>query len=131
MKYISALKNTAGLVLLAGLMLGITGFVHAQTSGSGQTGGAMSGQGGSTSGPGGAMSGQGGSTSGEAITGQRNSQGDGTTDTTGKGTSGKDDSYSMSPRKKGSGVTGQGAGSSSSQGTGSSGGSSGSGSGGY
>lgn len=53
------------------------------------------------------MSGQGGSKSGEAITGQRNPQGDGTTDNTGKGTSGQDDSYSMSTRKKGSGATGQ------------------------
>jgi hypothetical protein len=120
----SLLKNTTPYILLAGLALGMSGVVHAQTSGAGQAGGAKSGQGGSTS--------------GEAITGQRNSQGDGTTDTTGKGTSGKDDSYSASPRRQESGSTGKGPGSSkgsgSSDGSGSSqGGGSGtsSGSGGY
>jgi len=108
--------------LIAGLVVGMMGLATAQTSGSGQGAGAASGQGGSTT--------------GQAITGQRNSQGDGTTDTTGKGTGGKDDSYSMSTRKKGSGSSGQGGSGSSSQGTGSAGsggsqGSGGSGSGGY
>jgi hypothetical protein len=62
------------------------------------------------------------------ITNEKSSQGDGTTDTSGMGTSGKDDSFSMSTRKKGSGAAGQdGQGAGSSQGSGSSGGSSGSG----
>jgi hypothetical protein len=123
MKRISILKNATSSILMAGLVAGLVGFAHAQTSGSSGSGQA-----------GGAMSGQGGSTSGEAITGQRNPQGDGTTDTTGKGTSGQDDSYSMSPRKKGSGSTGQqrgsdssGSGSGGSQGSGGSGGSAGGG----
>jgi hypothetical protein len=48
------------------------------------------------------------------ITGQKNSQGNGTTDKTGKGTGGKDDSYSMSTRKKRAGSSGQQSGSGSS-----------------
>jgi len=64
----------------------------------------------------------------KGITNEKSSQGDGTTDTSGMGTSGKDDSFSMSTRKKGSGSggqSGQGAdgGSGSSQGSSSSGGS--------
>lgn len=128
MKHTSILKNATSSILMAGLVAGLVGFAHAQTSGSSgsdQTGGAMSGEGGSTS--------------GQPITGQRNPQGDGTTDTTGKGTSGQDDSYSMSTRKKGAGSTGQqrgsgssGSGSGGSQGSGGSGGSGGSvGGGGY
>ena len=123
MKPISILKNATSSILMVGLVGGLIGFAHAQTSGSSGSGQS-----------GGAMSGQGGSTSGEAITGQRNPQGDGTTDTTGKGTSGQDDSYSMSTRKKGSGSSGQqrgsgsaGSGSGGSQGSGSSGGSAGGG----
>lgn len=69
------------------------------------------------------------------MTNEKSSQGDGTTDTSGMGTSGKDDSFSMSNRKKGAGSGGQGGqggqgaggGSGSSQGSGSSGGTSGSG----
>lgn len=115
MKHTSILKNAASSILMAGLVSGLIGFAHAQTSGS-------------------SGSGQGGSTSGEAITGQRNPQGDGTTDTTGKGTSGQDDSYSMSTRKKGSGSTGpqrgsgsSGSGSGGPQSSGGSGGSAGGG----
>jgi hypothetical protein len=121
MKDIRTLKNAASALLVAGLMGGMMGLATAQTGGSGQSGGAASGQGGSTT--------------GQAITGQRNSQGDGTTDTTGKGTGGKDDSYSMSTRKKGSGSSGQQGGSGSSNsgssGSGGSQGSGGSGGGGY
>ena len=103
MKHISILKNATSSILMAGLVAGLVGFAHAQSDGSRGSGQA-----------GGAMSGQGGSKSSEAITGQRNPQGDGTMDNTGKGISGQDDSYSMSTRKKGSGSTGQqrGAGSS-------------------
>jgi hypothetical protein len=107
------LKNATSSLLIAGLVGGMIGLANAQTSGSGQ---------------GGAASGQGGSTTGQAITGQRNSQGDGTTDTTGKGTGGKDDSYSMSTRKKGGSSGQQGGSSSSNSGSSGSGGSQGSGS---
>jgi hypothetical protein len=65
----------------------------------------------------------------KGITNEKSSLGDGTTDTSGMGTGGKDDSFSMSTRKKDAGSTqqGSGAGAGSSQGSGSSGASSGSG----
>ena len=44
MKNNSLLKNTTPYILLAGLTLGTSGVVHAQTSGAGQAGGAKSGQ---------------------------------------------------------------------------------------
>ena len=61
MKITSILKNSASSVLMAGLIVGLVGFAQAQTSGSGQSGGSMSGQGASQGGSN--MSGR-GSTSG-------------------------------------------------------------------
>jgi len=72
MEHSSSVKKAARSIMLAGLMLGAAGFVHAQSSASGQAGGTMSGQSGAAAGQGQALSGQ-----SSAGGGQRDMQGAG------------------------------------------------------
>lgn len=109
-----ALKNAASSLLIACLAAGLAGFAHAQNGGA-TASGQMEG----------VQSGQGASTGGAPIKRQRILQGEGTKDTTGKGTSGQENSHPTSKRKKGAGSTDQlrgtgasGTGSGASQGSG-------------